>query len=298
MPKTDYSIIFLLILALVLSGGGCSKGTIKTLSDLSTLRNELIKEYKVQDINVTVQNSSVLGISLINSSFNSLAEEEREDKAREIALFARNHYPSIDSINRIWVSFVVARNYIIFHYSNSLGTYVFEKASLTGAPGSEAQQGGLVTSSYNPDLNQTSVYLNKNLQVYSEGKDGVMLFPHFVISGDNVSAPRVVTPKSVILDFSTYSEKRLFPDNPKFTLYVDERKIFYGTARTTQVLGSNAEKSVNEFLTQEIPYDQFSQLCNGGKVKFVLGAKEFELTPSHLQALRAMKSCVEQLRCA
>jgi hypothetical protein len=297
MSTTHCRIIFLLSLALLLNGS-CSKETIKTLSDLSALRGDLIKEYKVQDVNVTVQGSNVLGISFINSSFNKLGEQERENKAREIALFAKNHYPAIKSIDRIWVSFVIAKNYIVFHYSNSLATYVFEKSSLapTAASGNDEQQ-GVVTASYNSTSNQTSVYLNNNLQVYREGGNGIMLFPNFNIPGDNVSAPRIVTPKSVVLDFSTYGDKRMFTDNPKLVIYVDNQKIFSGTARTTRVLGSNAERSVNEFLSQEISYNQFSQLVNGKQAKFILGEKELELTPSHLQELRALKRCAEELRC-
>ena len=282
-----------------LMSAGCPGQMIKSLADLSALRNELIKEYKVENVNVTVQNTHVLGISFINSSFNNLGEQERGRKAREIALFAKSHYPSMDLIDKIWVSFVESKDYVIFHYTNGLATYVFDKGELSAgdAPG-EMGPRGAVTASYNPASNQTSVYLNQNLQVYSEGGSGIMLFPHFTLSGDNISTPRIATPQSVTLDFSTYSQKRMFPKNPKLIVYVDGQRVVSGSARTTNLMGSDAEKSVNEFLSLEISYEQFRQLADGKRVKFNLGAREFELTAAHLEALRAMKRCVEELKCA
>jgi hypothetical protein len=296
MYKIHCSIITLLSFVLILNTS-CSKDTFKSLSDLSTLRNELIKEYKENDINVTVQNSNVLGVSFINSSFNKLGEQEREKKAREIALFAKNHYPSIDSIEKIWVSFVISKNYIIVQYSNGLATYVFDKRNLTPGTSGVSDSQAIVATLYDPGNNRTNVFLNNNLQVYSDDRSGVMLSPQLTISGDNVSAPKIVVPKSVTLDFSTYSEKRIFPDNPQLVIYVDGQKIYSGNARTTKVLGSEAEKSVNEFLSQEISYAQFVQITKAAEVRFNLGAKELKLTRAHIGALRAMKRCVEELRC-
>jgi hypothetical protein len=296
MYKVHYIIIILVSFTLVLNAS-CSKENFKSLSDLSALRNELIKEYKENDINVTVQNSSVLGISFINSSFNNLGEQEREKKAREIALFAKNHYPSIDSIDKIWVSFVASKNYIIIQYSNGLGTYVFDKRSLTNTLSGTSDSQGIVATSYDPGTNRTQIYLSNNLQVYSDSQGGIMLSPQFIILGNNVAAPRVTIPQSVTLNFSTNSRKRMFPDNPPLIIYMDGHKTFSSNARTTNVLGGDAEKSVNEFLSQEISYAQFVQLTKAGEVKFNLGAKEFKLTKSHIYALLAMRKCVEELRC-
>ncbi len=302
LSQTRYLLLALFSLAFLLQAG-CSKGIMKSLSDLAKLRNDLMNEYKVQgDVNVTVQNSTVLGISFINSAFNKLSESERETKAREIAYFAKNHYASINFIDRIWVSFVVYKNYIIFQHTNNLNTYFFDKRELIAADYiRERRAKGFVATSYEPTSNTTSVYLNENLQLYSEGRGdrtgGIMLFPHFAVTGDNVSAPRVIVPKAVSLDFSTYGPKRMFPDNPPLVIYVDNQKIFSGIARTNKVLGDDTEKSVNEFLSADLPYEKFLQVSDGKRVKFVLGTKELQLTPKHLEAFRALRRCVEELKC-
>lgn len=286
-------IIALLCLSLLLCAG-CSE-TFKALTDLARLRNDLMKQYNERDINVTVQNSHVLGISFINSSFNKLGEAEREEKAREIALFAKDHYAAMSAIDTIWVSFVDAKNYIVFHYSTIIGSYVFNKNGL--APSNNNGGRSVLSSSFDPSRNQTTVYLSQNLQVYSERDGGIMLFPHFVVSGNDASAPKLAKPKVVSLDFSSNSAKRMFPNNPKLVIYVDDEPLFSGTARTTNVMGSDAEKSFNEFLTQDISYDQFTRLADARSAKFILGTKEFELKPSHIGALRAMRSCIEELKC-
>jgi hypothetical protein len=276
------------------------KQAIKSLADLTTLRNELMKQYNEHDVNVTVQNiqnSHVLGIVFVNSSIAKLGEYERGAKAREIALFAKAHYSSIAAIDRIWVSFVESESYIVFHYSRSLGTYLFEKRELTAEVANNEVAQGVVTASYNAELNETTVYLNKNLQVYSAGRTSIALFPHFTVPGVNASPERIPRPKSVALDFTSTSDHRLFPDNPALGIYVDNRRIFYGPAGTTNVFGSEAAKSLNEAISQEISYDQFVRVAEGHQVNLLLGPLAFSLTPEHLEALRAMKRCVEEVRC-
>ena len=74
--------LFILLLS------GCREA-MKSISQLSDLRDNLVREYKQEEINVVIQNSRVLGVTFFNSSFNSLSEQERARKAREIALFAK-----------------------------------------------------------------------------------------------------------------------------------------------------------------------------------------------------------------
>jgi len=65
----------------------------------------------------------------------------------------------------------------------------------------------------------------------------------------------------------------------------------------TNVMGSKEEKSFNEFLTNEISYDQFRQITDGKKAELRLGTKRFELTAEDLKALQSMRTCVEKTKC-
>jgi hypothetical protein len=297
LSNNRIALIMLLSFSLLM-GAGCREA-VKSLSDLSALRSELMREYKEEDVEVVIQNSRVLGITFHNSAFNKLREAERGSKAREIALFAKRHYGPIDSVDKIWVAFVVTTNYIVFRYTDGLGTYLFEKSSLEpAAKPVEAGPQGDVIASYNPSLNQTLVYLRQNLRLSGDSQSNVMLLPHFILAGNNAKAPRLPVPESVTLDFTSYSDKRMFPDAPQLVIYADGRKVFYGTARLTKTLGSEAEKSVNEFLTQEISYSQFLPLTNCKKIRIALGSKQFELSGKQLAALQSMRKCVEELRCS
>ena len=273
------------------------KNTVESFSDLLALRTELIREYQAQDVGVVIQNSHVLGINLINSPINNLSELERENKAQEIALFAKNHYRSINGIDTIWVSFVISNVIIFFNYSSGIGTYVFEAKSLGHESRSSSDEAQGALASYNQETNQTTIYLKKSLQLNSEAGSTVMLFPHFAVPATGVTAPKLPIPGSVVLDFTTSSGKRMFSDSPPLVIRVDGQTVFSGKAKVTNVMGSDVEKSFNEFLTQEISYGQFLQITNGREVTLGLGPKEFKLTPEQLRALQDMRKCVEEANC-
>jgi hypothetical protein len=112
---------------------GCSSALVQDVQNLMPLRDSLVATYHVDDVNLVVQNGHALGISFVNSPFNDLPSTAKKPKAREIAQFAAKHYASIDHIDEIWVGFVVDKQYIIMHYTNSLDTYFFKKVELLGA---------------------------------------------------------------------------------------------------------------------------------------------------------------------
>ena len=275
----------------------CCNKAVESLSDLYALRTELIAEYKAQDVSVVIQNSDVLGISLINSPINNLSELERGSKAQEIALFAKDRYRSINAIERIWVSFVISNTLIFFNFSSSIGTYHFETRTLTpgGPPNTDEAQDAV--SSYNQETNQTTIYLTKSLQLNSEAGSSVMLFPHFAVPATGVTAPKLPIPDSVVLDFTTASAKRMFRDSPPFVIRVDGHTVFSGKVKVTNVMGSDEEQSFNEFVTQEISYSEFLQITDGKEVTIDLGPKELKLTTAQIRALRSMRKCVEEANC-
>ncbi|MGB9181749.1 MAG: hypothetical protein WCB68_21140 [Pyrinomonadaceae bacterium] len=260
---------------------------------MTRLRQDLINEYHVSNINVMMQNSDTLGISFINTPYNTLGHDEKEREAYGIALFAKNHYAQINKINRIWVAYVAQKNYIIFQYTEGLSTFVFDKSRLsTPIPylkDANVREGAI--AAYDSRRNQTDVYFDKNLQLYGTLQKGLMLVPHFFIPGN-----KVVAPKTVILDFASYSDKETFSDNHQLQIFVDDQKLFSGDAQLTST-GREKDGTVNEFLSQQIPYGMFVKLVNGQKVKIVLGPKEIELNEQHLSALRSLKKCVDASRC-
>jgi hypothetical protein len=294
--RSNNRVLIIFVGVSLLSSLSCSKA-VESISDLYSLRAELMREYNVEDINVVIQNANVLGISVINSAFNDLSEQEKERKAQEIAFFAKNHYKSIQSVDRIWVAFLASNTFIFFHFNQTMGVFSFETMSLTSAdPKDVAQPDTDAVASYNPDLNVIDVYLKKNLQLFEGADNSVTLFPHFALPCVG-TAPRRPVPENVTLDVSTSANKRMFQHNPQLVIFASGRTVFSGQAKATEVMGSTAENSVNEFFSYEISYTQFLELTDSEKVNIALGARKFDLTPAQLEELRSMRKAIDEISC-
>jgi hypothetical protein len=124
LPVTGF-MLFLILLT------GCSQESFQSFTGLFPLRDELVRQFDEQNIRVTIQNGNTVGVSFINSSFNNLSQQEKELKAREVAVFVKDNYDAIDSIDNIWISFVIHKRYLfLVNYTNSLATFFFDKNAL------------------------------------------------------------------------------------------------------------------------------------------------------------------------
>ena len=127
VKRKSIALYFVGLLILALS---CSRKNIHDLMELIPLRKALIKEYRTDEVNLSIWNGNTLAVSFINSPFNDLSKAEKEVKAKEIARFVNGQYTSMETISTISVSFVVHKNYVIFNYNNSLSTFFFPTAGL------------------------------------------------------------------------------------------------------------------------------------------------------------------------
>jgi len=124
MSNKSGLILILLTLGFVLLEAGCAK-----LKDLAPLRDQLIKQYHQQNVEVTLTNGNVLDIGFINSEFNALGAEQKEAKAREIAIFAKGHYASIEGIDTVRIAFVTRNSYVVINLE-SADKYDFRKSEV------------------------------------------------------------------------------------------------------------------------------------------------------------------------
>jgi hypothetical protein len=83
----------------------CSSGFIKSMSALVVLQGAIAKEFKEENVLVTLNNSTTLIVTFVNSPLNNAAWTERSKRALETALFIRKRYPDIASIHEMWVNF-------------------------------------------------------------------------------------------------------------------------------------------------------------------------------------------------
>ena len=293
LPSMRIRLTLALILPpLLLAAAGCSGEALKTWSELAALRAALIREYGHQDINVVVQNGNVLGVTFVNSPFNGSSEAERSRKAQEVARFAEANYASIGKIDRIWVAFARSRTYLyVLHTGEVVSAFLFEKGRVeAGDLLSRPREAVRVASSYSKPRDETTVMVNY-LQLYGDAKDGLMLIPLFTVPGE-----KVVAPKSVTLEFSSYSRQGLFSRDRRITIAANGEVLASGSARLKSS-GRGADGVVAEFLSYDISYAQLLKMVEGGEAKISLGPKEVELTPEQLRLLRGMKECVDAQGC-
>jgi hypothetical protein len=105
------------------------------LGDLRKVQEEVARATGHADVAVNLNNNRVLIVGLVNSRFGALPEEARRAKAREIAQVAQRTLSSRSTLDRIVVTFVVHRRYLLFfNYTNAMDSFAFAPGELQDVP--------------------------------------------------------------------------------------------------------------------------------------------------------------------
>jgi hypothetical protein len=283
------------LLLLCLLAAGCGQ-VVKSLGELSQLQAALVKEFKEEGINVRLNNNTSLSVTFINSLLNSQTAEERQQRAQRTALFVTQHYPSIANIDAIWVAFQrVETRFVIVTYSESVGFFGFDKRGqpLREEPPPEPKRVDETrpAATYDPKRKQTDVAV-RQMQLEGDINNGLSVIPHFTVAGDASSVRRSTScPDSVRFDFSSFSEKSMFPGAPTFTFLADGKVMF---AIPQQFSTSKFDERFTEFASIGVPYQTFRRMTAGKKLKLTIGDREYAFTENQLNALREMTNFVKE----
>ena len=292
--------ICLLVALVCLSS--CSSGLFKQLSEIAKLRQELMTRYQEKDVNVHLQNDVYLTISLINSPLNRQDDAAREARAAEVAQFVVKRLPSIQQIKSIWIVFVKSETrWVVFHYSESLGAFVFNNRGepirrnepLPATTNTTTDDDPLSPSiKFNPGRNETDISLTR-VQLAGDTNHGIALVPYYTARGDargpgHLAAP----PPSVTFDFASYADRPVFSDDSKLEIICDGVKGFSGKAHLLKPQASGSEGSAAQFLMAEIPFDKFVKIGEAHKVQVKLNDKRYDLSPEAIGALNRMAGFV------
>jgi hypothetical protein len=296
MPSPPRSTATTLALCSVLLACSCSSGLVKSLRDTARLRQQLIDKYHEQDVNVSLQNSRFLFIVFVNSPLNQKDNAERARRAQDTAAFAVANYPAINRIENIWVNYIESEShFIVYHSRKSLGFFVFDRNGVAvSSSGTKEEDLRTPVVRFNAARNQTDISITR-LQLEGDMNHGIALVPHFTITGNaQDTKSKLVAPDWVGFDFASYADRKIFAGTPKLEIRCDDVLAFTGEARLLAAQDSGSDGSTAQFLTAQIPFQQFSKIANAQDVRIKLGSKQFQLSAEDVNSLRAMRAYVPQ----
>jgi hypothetical protein len=140
--------------------------------------------------------------------------------------------------------------------------------------------------------NETDVSITR-LQLEGDMNHGIALVPHFTFKG-NLRDSNRIAPDSVVFDFASYADRKVFPADAKLDIRCDEVVVFSGSARLLSPQDSASEGSTAQFLTAQIPFAQFSKMGKARQVRLKLEIKDFDLSPEDIDSLREMSAYLPQ----
>ena len=276
---------------------GCEK-PLKTLGELGTVHAEIVKRFGDKEVSIrenTFGNSTNIIVTFINSSLNDKALELRATRAQETANVVKELYPSIASIDEIWIQFVrLTTRFVVFHYTEGVGAFAFDRNArpLTGPKGREANtevKTLTARASYIPAQNQTEI----SLELLLEGNPltGLSMIPHFTLAGDATQRPSA-SPEIVRFDFVSYSPRPRFKPNSTLIFNVDNKSLL--DTDVTFSVSKGADGQVAELLSLPMPYEEFLHIANATNVTISIGDQTFPLKHEQVIALKNMNAFIRK----
>jgi hypothetical protein len=121
-------------LILMLSLPAC-QDMFKGMSAMMALQQKLAKEFNTQNIGIKITNGTHLGVTLQNSQMANLPKSEQASKARQIALFVRDHYDAWRNLSTISVVFIQQDRYGPVSVTKTQAAFSFKPSELeSGLP--------------------------------------------------------------------------------------------------------------------------------------------------------------------
>ena len=131
VSKTFASLALVLILV-AMAGCSTTERVVGTLANINSLRGEITTAFGEPDVSVNVNNYRYLTVGLVNSKHAKVPAEEKRLIAKRVAGFAYAHYKSRDSLEKVNVTFVLQRSFLLFNYADMRDVYSIDSNKLRG----------------------------------------------------------------------------------------------------------------------------------------------------------------------
>jgi hypothetical protein len=287
-----------LTLLVCLLASGCGKFA-QDLGEVTRLRAGLIKELHERDVGVNLGNGTVLTISFVNSPWNDKTSEERSQRAEQTIAFVKGHYASISRMREIWVVFLRAHTHLVFVYNyETIDSFAFDRngSVLIESPDQLIDQYAGRTrpaAHYSEALRQTDIII-EHLKLEGDASFGMSVMVHFTVPGEATKLKRSLSaPEVVSFDFSSFSEKSMFPGEPPIAAVADGQIVFQ-TKDQFSTSKSPDTGTFSESLALHIPYKAFRRMVGGKKLTMLIGDRAYDFTGEQVEALHEMTKYVKE----
>jgi len=102
----------------------------KGMGEMMALQQKLAEEFKTENIGIKITNGKHLGVTFQNSQIAKLLKFEQESKARQVALFVRDHYDGYNNLLTISVVFIQQNQYGPVSVTRTQAAFSFKTSEL------------------------------------------------------------------------------------------------------------------------------------------------------------------------
>jgi hypothetical protein len=103
---------------------------LQSMGETMALQQRLAEEFNTENIGLKVTNNSHLALTFQNSPMANLPESEQALKAREVALYVRDHYDGYNSLSTISVLFIQHNRYGPLKVTKTQAAFSFQTSEL------------------------------------------------------------------------------------------------------------------------------------------------------------------------
>ena len=119
-----------IFLSLVIFAFVACQDMFKGMGEMMVLQQKLAKKFNTQNVGIKITNGAHLGVSFQNSQIAKLPKFEQELKARQIALFVRDHYERWRNLSTISVVFIQQNRYGPVSVTKTQAAFSFKPSEL------------------------------------------------------------------------------------------------------------------------------------------------------------------------
>ena len=141
MKQSRFRILAIMLCSVIVLALPACQDVFKGMGEMMVLQQKLAQAFNTQNISVNLSNGKHLNLTFHKALFAELSESEQAFKAREIALFVRDHYEGYRKLSSVSVAFIQENQYGPVSVTRTQGVFSFEPSELeAGLPRVQSEQ--------------------------------------------------------------------------------------------------------------------------------------------------------------